>query len=247
MIPSITLIHGWGMNAEVFRPLVDSWTGRYRVVTPNLPGYAGSDPGDDDFEQQLADLAARVPDGYLAGWSLGGLYAMGLARRYPARYPGLLLIASNPCFVQRPRWQAAMPREYFTEFAEALARDWQATIRRFIGLQLHGADNARTLIRRISNLVLAGGQPSPRALAFGLELLAGQDMRQSMAELEVPVMAILGRRDKLVPGALAEQLTLINPAIRVECLARSAHAPFLSHEAEFSELVDEFIESTQAG
>jgi pimeloyl-[acyl-carrier protein] methyl ester esterase len=245
--PVINLLHGWGMNAAVFNPLVDTLSARYRVISINLPGYGGSDFGDADFERHLDHLEQRLEQGLLVGWSLGGLYAMGLARRSPGRFSGLLLVASNPCFVQRDGWRAAMPREMFVEFADSLAADWQATIRRFIGLQLHGADNARELIRIITTLVTAGGAPDPRALEFGLRLLSDVDMRNELANLAIPTLAILGRRDKLVPASLGQQLALLNPSIRVECLARSAHAPFLSHEAEFTGLLDEFVESTQAG
>jgi pimeloyl-[acyl-carrier protein] methyl ester esterase len=242
---SITFLHGWGMNSAVFGPLLDSLSGRYQAAAVNLPGYDGIDMGHPDFDDQLMRLADQLPGGIIAGWSLGGLYAMGLVERYPERYQGLLLIGSNPCFVQREDWSAAMPRVLFDEFADALAADWQATIRRFIGLQLHGMENARALVRRITGLVVSGGMPHPAALSFGLELLAGQDFRPVLARLTVPAMVVLGRRDKLVPASLCEQLPLINPAVRVECLARSAHAPFLSHEAEFIGLLDEFVESTQ--
>ena len=67
-----------------------------------------------------------------------------------------------------------------------------------------------------------------------------------MQQLSIPVMAILGRRDKLVPIALAEQLPQINPAIDVKCLPGSAHAPFLSHQDVFLELFDEFVKSSPA-
>jgi len=243
--PSMTFLHGWGMNSAVFDPLLVRLSARYHAMSVNLPGHGGIDLGREDFDDQVMRLARQLPGGIIAGWSLGGLYAMGLVERYPERYQGLLLIGSNPCFVQREDWSAAMPRVLFDEFSAALAADWQTTIRRFIGLQLHGADNARALVRRITGLVVSGGMPQPSALSFGLELLAGQDFRPLLARIAVPAMVVLGRRDKLVPASLCEQLPLINPAVRVECLARSAHAPFLSHEAEFIGLLDEFVESTQ--
>mgnify|MGYP002640928165 FL=1 len=245
---ALTLIHGWGMNSAVFEPLTRQLAGEFSVTRADLPGHGRSGwSGLANFEDQLDTLAAVLPESTLLGWSLGGLYALHLVSRYPQKFKKLILVSCNPCFVQRENWSTAVQASVFAEFSASLEDNWQATIRRFLGLQMLGVDSARSLIRQISELLLNGGEPDPSAMKFGLDLLLSHDARTVLQEIEVPVLEILGQRDTLVPVRLAAQLPLINPAIRVECLARSAHAPFLSHSDLFAELIREFVKPTTTG
>ena len=238
------MIHGWGMNAAIFEPILPLLEPYFEVIRVELPGHGRSAwiPAQ-DFDRQVDAIARQLPSSILLGWSLGGLYAIRLAGLYPQQFKKLVLVANNPCFVQRADWPCAVEQQVFDEFSSDLMVDWQATMRRFIGLQIHGMENARQMIRRISDLLVRGGAPQPQSLALGLDLLLNHDARAELASIKQPVMTILGRRDKLVPACVAEQIPLINPEIRVECLARSAHAPFISHAEPVAELLREFIES----
>ncbi len=245
---NLSLLHGWAMNAAVFEPFADRLAAHYQVNRVDLPGYGLSgNASRQDFELQLEQLARALPASTLIGWSMGGLYAIALCRRYPDKFKRLILLASNPCYVDRDDWPSGMPAAVFNEFAESLLANWQGTIRRFIGLQMHGVAGARNLIRDISELLRKGGEPDVAVLRFGLQLLLEQDMRDELSDLAIPVLAILGMRDKLVPASLAQQLPQLNPAIRVECLARSAHAPFLSDSENVEKLIDRFIASSTPG
>ncbi len=246
--PPLTLIHGWGMNSAVFEPLVQKLSGEFSITRVDLPGHGQSAwPGELDLDDQVDMLAEVLPDSALLGWSLGGLYALRLTKRYPEKFNKLVLVSCNPCFVQRENWQTAVDATVFAEFSASLIDNWRLTIRRFLGLQMHGVDQSRSLIRQISELLLNGGEPDPEAMQFGLDLLLNLDARNELKQVDVPVMEILGQRDTLVPAGLADQLPLINPSIRVECVARSAHAPFLSHSDLFADLIREFIKPSTTG
>jgi len=242
--PALTLIHGWGMNAAVFQPLAEALAGYFSVTRVDLPGYGQSAWSGEDFESQVERLASALPDSILVGWSLGGLYAQRLASLYPQRFTRLILLNCNPCFVQRDDWPCAVRAEVFEAFAASLSAGWQATIRRFLGLQMRGGDQARQLVRLITQLLVEGGEPHPDVLPFGLKLLLQRDARAELAALPVPVMQVLGERDTLVPACVGEQIHRISPSIRVECVARCAHAPFLSHSEIIIELIREFAQPT---
>ncbi len=245
----LTLIHGWAMNSAVFEPLTGLLSSDFQINRVDLPGHGRSDwSGLTDFDVQVDAMAEVLPDdSALLGWSLGGLYALRLIRRYPQKFNKLMLVACNPCFVQRENWKAAVDESVFAEFSVSLIENWSVTIRRFLGLQMHGVDQARNLIRQISELLVQGGVPDPVAMQFGLDLLLKVDARSELKDIDVPVMEVLGCRDTLVPVQLVEQLHLINPAIRVECVARSAHTPFLSHRDLFAGLIREFVKPPTAG
>lgn len=244
----ISLLHGWGMNANVFKPLSQSLAADFEVSRVDLPGYGSSDwLPQMDFDAQVDAFAELLPPSTLLGWSMGGLYAMQLVHRYPHKFRQLILVSCNPCFVQREDWSCAMDPAIFTGFSDSLMNDWRAMIRRFLALQMQGAERTQSLIRQVSELLSQGGEPQPEALRFGLQLLLKQDAREVLKKLPASILVVLGGKDKLVPANLAKQLDKINPQIRVECLAHSAHAPFLSESKAFTDLIDEFVKSPATG
>jgi pimeloyl-ACP methyl ester carboxylesterase len=74
--------------------------GRFTTIAPDLRGYGRSQVKPPfAIEQHLTDLVAlldrqNVDQVLLLGWSLGGIFAMELALRYPERVSGLILIAT---------------------------------------------------------------------------------------------------------------------------------------------------------
>lgn len=244
----ISLLHGWGMNSSIFEPLVERLKTEFEVVRVDLPGHGQSSwSSDESYDDVVEQLAQVLPESIVVGWSMGGLYATRLAHCFPQQFKRLVLVSNNPSFVKRQDWSCAVDKSVFDDFSQDLINDWQSTIRRFVGLQLHGADNARVLIRQITELLVTGGKPDEQALRSGLKLLLEHDARAELKQLNQPVLVVLGERDALVPFSLARQLHRTNPRIRVECLAQSAHVPFVSHPEAFVDLLREFIESTPAG
>jgi len=228
----IIFLHGWGMNADLFGPLLRHLPAERVAHAPNLPGYPDSPwPAATTFNRQLELMAAELPRGDLVGWSLGGLYAIELAARFPERFDSLTLIASNPCFVKREDWDCGLEPAIFDGFYTDLLRDWRRTLRRFLALQLHGEADARELARDLWQRVVARGDPDLEVLRAGLELLKQHDARPGLARLRMPCRLILGEHDRLVPLALAQQITAIAPSIRVESVAGAAHAPFIANPA----------------
>lgn len=233
----LIFLHGWGMTSQLFEPLLEQ-LGARSCVTPELPGYRGSRwAGGLSFAQQLEAMQADLPAGSLVGWSLGGLYAIGLAARYPQKFDSLTLIACNPCFVKKPGWECAIDASLFDSFCEDLMQDWRSTLRRFLALQMHGDAAARDLTRRLTRQILNMHSPDLEVLRFGLELLKSEDARSDLASLEQPLKLILGERDQLVPFSLQQQINDVAATIQVESVAGAAHAPFLSHPVQIAAML----------
>lgn len=230
----LVLLHGWGMNAAVWEPLLPALELRWRVTRIELPGHGESAASASGLEAWVDALLAAAPAKAIwLGWSLGGLLALAAAARAPERINQLCLLAATPCFVQNADWSSAMPAQTFSQFAEQLSADVQGTVKRFLGLQVRGSEEARPLLRQLGDAMAQRPAASTAALADGLALLQNTDLRAELAGLTVPVSALLGERDTLVPSTLADALTELNPAVQVSVQAGAAHAPFLSHPEGF--------------
>jgi len=229
---ALILLHGWGMHARIFEPLLERLDTAQQIINPGLPGYSGSPwQGNLSFEMQLESMAQSLPRGRLLGWSLGGLYAIELALRFPQKFSEVVLVACNPCFTRRPGWECALDAGILDTFADELKQDWRRTMRRFLALQMQGEDEARPLVRSLWQQMIAVGEPDIAVLDFGLELLKNWDARPSLSQLPQPVKLILGERDRLVPISLRQQIADVASGIQVESVAGAAHAPFLTNPA----------------
>lgn len=235
-------VHGWAMNSAVWSnciPLLPEWMDVIRV---DLPGHGTMSEveatGIDDYVQSLAAVINRPA--IWVGWSLGGLAVLQLAKHYPERVAGLFMMASNPCFVRKPGWQSAVEQEVFRQFAESLEQDVDATVKRFLALQVKGSATAMKTVRSLQQSLKERGQPSIQALRLGLEILASTDLREELPALNRPVTWYLGGRDTLVPVAVAEALKNLKPDINTIIEDEAAHAPFISHPESFVESLVSF-------
>ena len=177
----------------------------------------------------------------ICGWSLGGQIALRWAIRHPQQINRLVLVATTPCFVQRPNWPCAMAAETLTEFSVALQEDFAQTLRRFVTLQMRGSDRERELLADLRQRLFDRGEPDVAALQGGLEILRNTDLRAQLSQITQATLVISGERDMLTPLPAAKYLAQNLPAARLVKIAGAAHAPFLSHPDSFIEHVTDFM------
>ena len=240
----LVLIHGWGMNSAVWSPLVEPLAQRYRLTLIDMPGHGGSeyDRSKSDLDQWLAALLQVAPQRAIwIGWSLGSMLAQRAAQAFPERVQGLVSIAGTPRFVQANDWPNAMQRETLLGFAADLTGDHSRTLERFLTLQAHGDVEVRRILRPLRADIASRPEPNELALETGLNLLLNVDLRADLARLHCPNIWLLGRRDALVPVAVAEDLRELLPEAQVHIFKQAAHLPMLSDQAKFLELLHDFI------
>jgi pimeloyl-[acyl-carrier protein] methyl ester esterase len=237
--PDLVLLHGWGLNSDIWGEFAEHLAERYRVTLIDLPGLGRSAPaGDMSLGAVVEALLAVAPEqAHWIGWSLGGQLALACAERAPERVKSLSLIAANPCFVAREDWPCAMAPDLFNAFVESLADNEAKTLQRFSALQTRGSASARDELKRLKGVM---STTEHQALAAAL-LLLQSDLRPALAALNGPVQLLLGGQDPLVPAGLAHQARALNPSVQVHILAQSAHLPFVSHAQEVLIMLDALI------
>jgi len=239
-VPTFLCIHGWGLNGSVWQDLGEALAGHAHVLAPDLPGHGSH--GNEAVFGSLEQAADRLAGGLLGGpvtvvgWSLGGLVALTLARRHPQKVKQVMLLASTPRFVRAPDWPHAMDPDVLAAFARDLGADYQATLGRFLALQLLGTPGRAEALRRLKARCLAA-PPSAGALTEGLDILRDTDLREQLRVSDVPVRAVLGDLDRLVPAGVAGDLAALRPGMPVDILRGAGHAPLLTHGPQIARLL----------
>jgi malonyl-CoA O-methyltransferase len=226
-LQNLVLLHGWGSNREIWRPLLATLRSWANVTLVDLPGSAPNckPAREPQLQATLAAVLERAPDqAVYVGWSLGGQLAVELAARYPTRVAGVVTVCSNPCFVATGDWPG-MDAAIFAGFRASFIDSPESALKRFDSLQCAGSLQQRALLRQLRELrrVESGNQ-----LATGLDWLEGLDQRAQLAALSQPQLHILGMRDGLVPVALSGSLEAL---LASGSLARVVVLDELSHVA----------------
>ena len=249
----LVLLHGWGVNAEIWNPILDELKSQYDVTVLDFPGYGNASDynGSYSLDAITTEVLAHAPKkANWVGWSLGATVAMSAAISQPDRIDKLQLISPTPCFTNRPDWNLGTAIEPFENFADEFEQNFDKAIGKFLLLQVLTNDRsktgpARSLVRELKKLLLLSTQPSDQTLRGGLEILHQTDLRTRIAELDIETQIVAGQDDHVVPvdasQFLFDQLPNRHSMHRFE----TGHLPFLQDSGKYIEVLNQFLRPSQ--
>jgi pimeloyl-ACP methyl ester carboxylesterase len=235
--PPVVLIHGFGANAFTWAKIRVMLSLRSTVFALDLKGF-GDSPKPDDHAYTLRDHAECVlrlveqrglTEVALVGHSFGGavalLAALELQRRAPGRLRRLVLIGSIGAPQRIPPELQMLRTPVLGELLVATSPLW--LVRAALLASYHDP-------RRIEDAYVEAYTAPLRTRAGRRALL--RTLRQTTLgdlqalfgrcrELDVPVLLLWGRQDRIVPLAAAERLQAAIPGARLIVLERCGHIP----------------------
>lgn len=97
----IVLLHGWGQNIEMMRPIGDNFQDRFRITILDFPGFGESEEPKEawtieDYELMLEEFLKKVnvKKPIVIGHSFGGRVAISYSARNPI---SKLVLFGSPC------------------------------------------------------------------------------------------------------------------------------------------------------
>ena len=237
----IVVLHGWGMNSNIWQPVVPALSEHFQLYCVDLPGFGDSVWSSENevsleiFIEQI--MPALPPRFHLLGWSLGGLIATQIALTHSDRVMSLTTVASSPHFVESNDWAGIKP-DILEQFQQQLDSNFKKTIERFLAIQAMGSEDAREQVKQVKQLIFTKPMPDQGVLKQSLTILQTADLRQQLPGIEVPFHRFYGRLDSLVPERAINDISALAPESKALVFTKSAHAPFISEPERFvSELL----------
>jgi pimeloyl-[acyl-carrier protein] methyl ester esterase len=245
--PNLVLLHGWGLNLRVWDGLTRELSKSFRVITVDLPGHGRSPwnpkartPAEQAWQVHSA-LASRSDRYSLLGWSLGGQIALDLAAAMPGNVERLVLVATTPRFAASEDWTYGMPATTLEKLATQLRTNYKRTVSEFLDLQVRGSASSEKVLAELHGSLFSHGEAHPKALVAGLATLKSSDLRSMLSLIRTPALVVAGQYDRVTLPAASRALAAALPDARYVEFRRAAHAPFLSHTAEFAALITRFL------
>lgn len=214
----LLLLHGWGFNSDIFLSILPVLSETYEVTLIDLPGHGRSDIVAGGLDEWVEEISSLVPENAtLAGWSLGGLLAIKLAQKIGSKH--LILLASTPCFVQKPDWCYGVSANNFKSFSTVLNLNLTKGLQNFVKLQISNKTQLLTINKTIKK------HPAKlEALNQGLDILLNNDLRQALLALKADIRVVLGKKDTLIDAKITTWFEQNN----ISChILPGGHLPFL--------------------
>jgi pimeloyl-ACP methyl ester carboxylesterase len=240
----LVLLHAFPFSRRMWQHQHDGLTAHVRLVTPDLPGF-GESPASDQapdlgvMADGVLDLLDRLglDEVVLGGLSMGGYVAMEILRRRPGVVSALVLADTK---------------------ASADPEEGAANRRRMADL-LEETGSPRPLVHDVLPTLVSDTtrQDRPetvawlRAIVEGTDPLAAAWAQRAMAarpdsfdtlrQVRVPTLVVVGDEDRLSPPSDAEAMVQAVPGAQIAVLGGAGHLSAAERPDEFNSLVSDFV------
>ncbi len=241
----ILMVHGFGGNKDNWTRFAKHLTGKYRVISPDLPGF-GYSAQHPDWDYSMSPQCSRLHDFvagldlqrfHIVGNSMGGYLAAIYCHEYPDQVRSLSLFnnaginAPNESDLQRAvaRGENPLIADSKADYDELL--DFVAYKKIFLpwpvrGVFARGAIGQAKLHRSIFASIQSG-------LSSGLESV--------LVDIEAPVLILWGEYDRVLDVSSVDVMRPLLPEAMVVIMKDTGHLPMIERPADTAAHFLEFV------
>ena len=243
----LVFLHGVGGDAASWAPQIAAFSGAFRAIAWDMPGYGLSPSLVRMTFPALAGSLLELLDRlglervHLVGHSIGGMVAQEFAALWPERVAALVLSATSPAF-GRPDG------------------DFQ---KRFVEARIAPLDNGKTMADLADEMVatMMGPAADPGGAAIARRSMAGVpeatyraaiaclvtfDRRDALASYTMPVLVLAGEADSNASAPMMEKMAGRIPDADYVCMKGTGHLGNLENPAAFNAAVGSFLRKQKA-
>ena len=236
--PQVLFLHGVGLRADAWNPIIDHYAGRYTVWAPDMLGH-GDSPVPTAPHPTLADYtdaaAGLIDSGaVVVGHSMGAMMALDMAIRYPRKIRAV--VALNAIFERTP--DAAQQVRARAAAINGPIDPCPALTRWFNGANTPEATACAAWLR--------GVDPAGYKTAYQIFAAENGPDRADLRTLACPAVFITGGREENSTPQMSQTMAQIAPMGRAEIIEDAGHMLPMTHPDRLCAILDGILEGTQA-
>ncbi|WP_069812426.1 alpha/beta fold hydrolase [Streptomyces sp. TP-A0874] len=210
-----------GTTAAMWLPQRERLRDGHRVVSYDHRGHGGSPAPEGPY--RLADLVADavalldslgIESADVVGVSLGGTVGLALAADHPDRVRSLVTV-NSPVFADDP--------EFWRRRAAAIREEGMSVATAGLLGRWYAPEVAAAPTPLVTETVSGVERLDPEGYAACCEAIAGTDLRDRLAAVHCPVLAVNGLADAVVPAHHADAIAGGVPGARRISLPGAGH------------------------
>ncbi len=241
--PTIIFIHGFPLNKSLWDAQMEALKEDYRVIAYDIRGHGNSDAGDENFSIDLFanDLlffmdALNIDKPVLCGLSMGGYIALNAIGKFPEHFDALVL-SDTQCLGDNPDM-----REKRMKAIESINKN---------GVEKYAEESIKNLfapasfttkkeeISAVRNMIV---QTSKQSLSYTLFALSERKGTCSkLQDIEVPVLIMVGKEDKITPLAAARLMHEKIQGSLMKIIQHAGHLANMENASTFNYQLRSFI------
>lgn len=248
---SIIFLHGLGGFLDNWDENLPYFSGRYRAIALDLPGFGKSEKPIMPYSVQFftnvvkAFMDARgITRAVLVGNSMGGHIALNVALKYPEMVEKLVLVDPGGSWRKPGTFLSLVIALFGSDWWFRHPSPWQ--IRLVVSRIFYDAESrhAREYMRRY----IGWSRTKEFHLFAHAFYRAGVDilfntLRNRLREVRVPTLIVWGKEDRIIPVGLAYSMHRRIRGSRLIVYERCGHVPMMEKAAEFNRDVEKFLEA----
>lgn len=244
--PALLFVHGFPLNGGCWSQQSDAFKATNRVVTPDLPGFGGSEPLAGSvtmarYAEGLFALCQHLETGpvVLVGHSMGGYIALAFARAYPLFLRGLVLVGTK-AGADQPA-VAAGRREMA---AKVQGSGLGAVAKGLAPKMLSVTPSNQAMVQAVHNIIWTS---HPHGVVSALLAMADRpDQREHLDALRIPTLVVAGADDALIPPSESSDLALGIPGAALVVIPEAGHLVAYEQPSAFNEALKAWLEALPA-
>ena len=243
--PVLVLVNSLGTDARIWDEMIALLGDHYRILSYDKRGHGltGAPAGDYTLDHHVEDLLAlldhlAIDRLVLAGVSVGGMIAQRFALLHPSRLVGLILCDTAAKVGESTMWNgriAAVRQGGMAAIADAVMTRWfTAAFQSQRAADLAGWQN---MLERMPVDGYAGTCAA----------LRDADLRDDIAQIAVPTLAVAGAEDLATPVDLVRETAAQIPGARFEIIEQCGHIPSVEQPGVLAMLMSNFMREVGHG
>ena len=242
--PVIIFVHGFPLNKSMWDIQTEALKKNYRVIAYDIRGHGNSDPGIDEFfiELFVNDLLRLleklgIEKTILCGLSLGGYIALSAVLKHPDRFDGLIL-NDTQCIADTPEIKENRCLAIIRIKEKGVELYADESIEKFFSPG--SLTKKKNRIAEVKEMII---NTPKQTLYKTLHALAERKETCSrLQEINIPVLIMVGKEDKITPIAAAQQLheKILNS--KLEIIQQAGHLSNLENPTAFNTHLVNFLE-----
>jgi len=237
--PALVLVHAFPLDRSMWQGQVDFFSSRYRVITPDVFGFGGSQPPRFWTIADMGDALGELLDHLgvqrctLVGLSMGGYISLPFTLKNPQRVERLVLAHT------RARSDTDAERNGRNDMIDALKKDGVSILPARMIPRLLGPNAPADVKQSVSGTILrSSAEASIHAVTAMRDRL---DQVSKLSSLTCPVLVITGDADAIIKVEDSQNMAAAIPSGKLVVMPGTGHLSNLEDPPAFNQALEKFL------